>query len=222
MRKAIAVGLLVALGFGLAAEACADVLPFPPLPKIHWPWKRPKPPAAPPSFVAEPFVIELGDDESPCLQVPASFSKSLRKLAAADLPEGEDRRAEAAPARTLTAGVLLALGFAGGGLWLARSGVTRRRLAVLVGMVALAGLGGAAVWANPVVMPAPAARPQPPQPLPTPPEHRLRVELVDSDGVVRLKVNRKQLRELLNAAPPEGPRLGPPEIPPPPPLELPK
>src|SRR5207249_8485483 len=89
--------------------------------------------------------------------------------------EQENKRQSSLPFSTMIIGLALTLSFSTGGLWMARkkSGAMggAKPLGLLVAILSIGLLGGAAVWANraPPVRPAPVkppAQPQIPGPLP--------------------------------------------------------
>jgi hypothetical protein len=137
-------------------------------------------PQAPPPVVVPPG----GQDEDPATE-----------------QEPESKRQSSLPLSTMIIGLALTLSFSTGGLWMARRKTGSlggsKPLGVLVALLAIGLLGGAAVWANrapPVRPPAkPPAQPAVPGPLPTLLKMEgIKVEFLPQGDTVRLILTKKQ------------------------------
>jgi hypothetical protein len=150
---------------------------------------RPAPPGPPhviPPPNGVPIVIEVSDEaQRPRLIVPRKLIERARKVAVG--PAAPDAPRFAGRFTPLTAGVALALTFAGAGLLLVRRGVGTRGLTVLLA------LGGALIGAGLAFAVQPHAVPTPPPPVEI---TGAVVEVVPEGDAVRLVLSRGAAAEL--------------------------
>jgi len=120
--------------------------------------------------------------------------------------EQESKRQSSLPFSTMIIGLALTLSFSTGGLWMARrnNGVVggAKPLGLLVAVLSIGLLGGAAVWANraPPVRPAPVKpQPQPQVPGPLPALLKMegvKVEILPQGDTIRLILTKKQKEQI--------------------------
>jgi hypothetical protein len=115
----------------------------------------------------------------------------------------ESKRQSSLPLSTMIIGLALTLSFSTGGLWMARRKSGAKPVGLLVAILSIGLLSGAAVWAN---LAPPQRPPQPPQfpgqpqvPGPLPALLKLdgiKVELLPQGDTIRLILTKKQKEEL--------------------------
>jgi hypothetical protein len=118
--------------------------------------------------------------------------------------EPESKRQSSLPFSTMMIGLALTLSFSTGGLWMARRKPGAlggaKPLGLLVAVLSIGLLGGAAVWANfapPAKPPVPPAQPQVPGPLPALLKMEgVKVELLPQGDTIRLILTKKHKEQL--------------------------